>query len=198
MIFNTSIGFNVETKDVKYLDAGIHENVDLVSAKQDRSTNGNEYIEILFERDGAKVSQTEYEPKKFGDESDESLQAKADGQVKRIMQILKCFYPKEVLVFTGDSFAGFAAWVVALINNAPKTKVRLKVVYGNNGFTGLPRYYKYTFIEPMTISSSDSKISQLSIDKFERQVLDTEPEAETSASVFGATSKTATVEDSPF
>lgn len=198
MIFNTKVGFDVETKDVKFLHAGIHEDVDLMGAKNDKSPNGNDYIEIQFEKNGAKLSQTEYEPKKFGDESDESLQAKADGQIKRIMQILLCFYPKEVLSFTGDSFSSFASWVVALLNNAPKTKVRLKVVYGNTGFTGLPRYNKYTFIEPMTISSADSKISELTIDRFEKPSVDAEPEAETASSVFSIPTTQPMLSDTPF
>lgn len=94
MIFNTNVGFDVQTKDVKYLEAGIHENVKLVSARIAQSSNGNNFIEFLFDKNGAKTTHTEYEPKKYGDETDESLQSKVDGQVSRIIQILKCFYKK--------------------------------------------------------------------------------------------------------
>lgn len=40
----------------------------------------------------------------------------------------------------------FGGWVVALVNNAPDIKLRVKIVYNDSGFAGLPRYSKYTFL----------------------------------------------------
>lgn len=197
MIFNTNVGFDVQTKDVKYLEAGIHENVKLVSARIAQSSNGNNFIEFLFDKNGAKTTHTEYEPKKYGDETDESLQSKVDGQVSRIIQILKCFYKKELLNYTADSFMSFGGWVVALVNNAPDIKLRVKIVYNDSGFAGLPRYSKYTFIEPMTVSDSDSKIVKLGIDRFERPVADKEEPAESAASVFSTGANTHISQDQP-
>ena len=130
--YSTINAFNVEMKDVKFLSAGIHENVALVGAKFATSPNGNKFIELTFNKDGATLTHTEYEPTKFGDESDDSLQGKIDSQVKRLMQILKIYYTREQLSYSVADFTGFANWIVALINSADKTKLlRLKVVYNS-------------------------------------------------------------------
>ena len=200
MIFNTSTAFSVETKDVKYMRAGIHENVSLLGVKMEKAPTGILFIEFLFGKDGATLSHTEYEPTRFDDETDSKFQERVDKQVKRIMQIMKCFYTKEQLMFTADSFATYGNWVVSLMNSADKeTKLRLKVVYGNSGYTTLPRYANYTFVEPMSISSVDSKIVELKIDVFTRpEVGDTEKAVKSSAEVFSAPEPTKPETDLPF
>ena len=200
MIFNTSTAFNAETKDVKYIKAGIHENIELLGAKMEKSQQGVLFIEFLFGKDGATLSHTEYEPTRFDDETDSKFQERVDKQVKRIMQIMKCFYTKEQLMFVADSFAAYGNWVVSLMNSADKnTKLRLKVVYGNSGYTTLPRYANYTFIEPMSISSIDSKIVELKIDVFTRpEVGDTEKSTKSSAEVFSPSEPTKSESDLPF
>lgn len=188
MIFNTSTSFNVEMKDIKYIPGGIHENVSLIGARFDKSPNGNSFIEFNFGKDGATLKHTEYEPSRYNDQSDAELQAKVDGQISRIMQIMKCFYTKEQLNYTADSFSTFANWVVALVNSADKSNlVRIKSVYNQNGFTSLPRYSKYTFIEPMSIEKNNSKIVELGIDVFERPAIaDKEKATSTANEVFSS------------
>ena len=189
MIFNTSTGFNVEMKDVSFLDAGIHENVALAGVRFDRSPNGNLFIEFKFSKNGMSFTHTEYEPTKFGDEPDEKLQEKADTQVKRIMQIMKVWYSLSVLSFTASNFETFGNWVATMMNAADKSiLVRIKVVYNNSGYTGLPRYWKYTFIESMAVEAKNSKIKELGIDLFQRpEAGDKEVESKTSSQVFSAT-----------
>lgn len=160
--------------DVNYIPVGINENVVLKSAKLDKSPlKGNPFIEILFEKDGAILSQTEYKPIQFDNMTKEDLQKKVDTQFSRMMQILLCFYTDEQLVFTGSSFEEFAKEVVDYLNNADKTKLlKVKVVYNNKGYTTLPNYAKYTFIEPMVLDEGKkSAISELSIDKFTKPVI---------------------------
>ena len=201
MIFNTSTGFNVEMKDVSFLDAGIHENVALAGVRFDRSPNGNLFIEFRFSKDGMSFTHTEYEPTRFGDEPDERLQEKADAQVKRITQIMKVWYDQSMLSYIANNFEAFGNWVATMMNAADKSILaRIKVVYNNSGYTGLPRYWRYTFIESMAIDIKDSKIKELKIDLFQRpESGDNEIESKSSAQVFSTTVGTAVPnDDMPF
>ncbi len=169
MVFSTNNAFSIEKKDIKFIDAGIHENVTLEKARHDKSPNGNEFIEFTFSKDGASMTHTEYAPQKFNDQSEEEFNTKVNKQVARILQIMEVFYDRSKLSFTADSFSSFAQWVVSLTNAINKeNKVRLKAVYNNSGYTSLPKYSVYTFIEPMTISETNSKIKRLGIDTFTR------------------------------
>lgn len=162
----------IAKNDIKYIPVGIQENVALKSAKVTTSPNGNLFLEITFEKDGATLTQTEWKPTKFGNMSDEDLQKKEDTQFSRMMQILLCFYKDEELIFNATSFEGWAEEVANYLNRADKSKLlRMKVVYNNKNYTTLPTYAKYTFIEPMSISKEESSIIELGIDKFTRSVI---------------------------
>lgn len=162
----------IAKNDIKYIPVGIQENVALKSAKVTTSPNGNLFLEITFEKDGATLTQTEWKPTKFGNMSDEDLQRKEDTQFSRMMQILLCFYKDEELIFNATSFEGWAEEVANYLNRADKSKLlRVKVVYNNKNYTTLPTYAKYTFIEPMSIPKEESSIIELGIDKFTRSVI---------------------------
>ena len=77
MIFNTNTAFNIQKKDVKFLDAGIHEDVSLEKVRHDRSPNGNMFIEFTFAKDGTFMTHTEYEPTKFQDQTDAEFEKKS-------------------------------------------------------------------------------------------------------------------------
>ena len=159
----------VVKKDIKYIPAGIHENVALKDARMSVSPTGRNFIEVVFEKDGATLTHTEWEPKRSSIDTNETFQTKEDNQFSRILQILSCFYNDENLVFNATTFKEWATEVVRYLVNADKTKlVRIKVVYNDRGYTTLPQYAVYTFIEPMTVT--DSKIVELGIDKFTRPV----------------------------
>ena len=162
----------IEKNDTKYIPAGIQENVALKSARVTTSPQGNMFLEIVFEKDGATLTQTEWKPTKFGNMTEEDLQKKEDTQFSRMMQILLCFYKDEELIFNATSFADWAAEIADYLNKADKSKLlRVKIVYNNKGYTTLPTYAKYTFIEPMSVSKEDSAIVELGIDKFTRPVV---------------------------
>lgn len=163
----------ITKNDVKFIPAGIHENVTLKSARVDKSPNGNSFIEIIFEKDGATLTQTEWKPSKFGDMTDEQVQKKEDTQFSRMMQILLCFYKDEELVFDGATFEDFSNTVVNYLNRADKSKLlRVKIVYNDKGYTTLPAYAKYTFIEPMALpEGKTSSIAELKIDNFVKPVV---------------------------
>lgn len=172
MIYSTELANQIQESKNKYLEAGIHDNVKFVSARVDKSINGNIFIEFKFEKDEQTMTHTEWESTKKPMESEEDFQNRANRQVKRILQILSCFYPKEALVFAGSSFSEFANWVVNLLNATNKDiLLRVKIVYNNKGYTTLPNYCKFTFIEPMNLPEGQvSKITELNIDVFVRPI----------------------------
>ena len=163
--------------DVKFIPAGIHENVTLKSARVAESPTGLKFLEIVFEKNGATLTQTEWKPTKFEGMDDSALQRKEDTQFSRMMQILLCWYSDEQLVFNGTSFEEFSQEVVNYLNNADKSKkLRVKIVYNDKGYTTLPSYTRYTFIEPMVLPEGQtSNITELRIDNFTKPVVaDTE------------------------
>lgn len=163
----------IVSNDSKYLDAGIHDNVKVEEASVRKSPTDKTFLEIKFTKDGKVMTHTEWEARKRDDETTESHEAKCDRQVSRMLQILKCFYPKESLVFTGSSFKEFVDWVAAMINAADKNKlVKVKIVYNDSGYTTLPKYSAFQFIEPMVLPEGEtSKITKLGIDLFERPIV---------------------------
>jgi hypothetical protein len=171
-MYSKERALTIAKKDVKFIPTGIIENVTLKSARVAKSPTGKDFLEITFEKEGATLTQTEWKPTKFEGMTDEQLQAKEDTQFSRMMQILLCFYKNEELVFNGTSFEEFANEVVTYLNNADKSKLlRVKVVYNKDGYTTLPSYAKYTFIEPMVLpEGSTSAIVELGIDQFTKPI----------------------------
>lgn len=156
MIYSTDLANQVtltnNSNNTKYLEAGIHDNVKFTSVKIAVSPTGKNFIEFRFEKDGKELVHTEWEPKERVEDTEEQNQNKATNQVTRINRILRCFYPKEVLNFTGSSYKEFTNWVVAMLNAANKdTLLKVKVVYNKDGYTTLPSYVKFAAIEPMNI-----------------------------------------------
>ena len=87
---------------------------------------------------------------------------------------MKCFYDEDKLQFEGESFKEYAKWVVGLLSadNIKDKALRVKVVYNDKGYTTLPKYAKYTFIEPMsTVDAGGSMITKLGIDLFEKPIV---------------------------
>jgi len=161
-------------KDVAHLSAGIEDNVLLTAVRFDKSANGNMFIEFKFEKEGKTLTHTEWEPTKRDDETEESFQNKCDNQFSRIEQIMKCYYPNpEDRQFVGENFTQFAQWVTNMLNKADlNTLLRVKIVYNNGGYTTLPKYAKYTFIEPMSlVNENKSVIVKLGIDQFEKPIV---------------------------
>lgn len=174
MLYSKDRAVNIVKSDIKFIPAGINENVVLKSVKTDKSPNGNYFLEFTFEKDGATLTHTEWEPK-MGNfvTTQEQLEQKTDNQYSRMLQILTCYYPLDILNFNGESFKEFAEWIVQLLNAADKNKkLRVKVVYNNKGYTTLPSYAKYTFVEPMELpEGKKSAITQLNIDQFTKPVV---------------------------
>lgn len=174
MAYSKERAANISKSDIKYIPAGIIENVVLKSIKAVESPNGNPFLEFIFEKDGATLTHTEWEPTLGGFvTTEEQLQNKMDRQYSRMLQILSCFYKDEELNFNGESFKEFSQWICEMLNKADKSKkLRVKIVYNDKGYTTLPNYAKYTFIEPMELPEGQSSaITMLNIDQFTKPVV---------------------------
>lgn len=175
-MYSSSRAKQIVKKDVAFLTAGIHDNTYLTGVRYETSIQGNSFIEFKFEKDGKIMTHTEWEPSKTtprGELSQEEFDLKLDNQYKRIEQILLCFYKEEELQFEDGNFKEFANWVIKMLNtdNVKQTPVRVKVVFNEKGYTTLPRYARYTFIEPMSVTEEKSVIAKLGIDNFDKPII---------------------------
>lgn len=194
---------NIAKRDVKYISAGIQENVTIKDIRVDVSPTGKQFLEITFEKDSARMIHTEYEPR-FNEytKTEEELQTKQTNQYSRMLQLLTCFYKNEEIDFNGSSFKEFAEYIKDMLDKADKSKkLRVKIVYNKDGFTTLPNYAKYTFIEPMELPEGQTTaIVQLSIDCFVKPVIADKEEKNTNpfSSNTSTTAAATATDDLPF
>lgn len=153
-----------------FLEAGIHENAELKSVEFKTLDSGTKFIAFYFEdTNGYKMSHTEYEPKQTPGSTDEQYHDKVANQISRIKQIVTKFIPDEEFIIEVDTFDAFGKRVISLLGERyVGKKIRIKVVYSDKGYTTLPRYWKFQFIESMDIPQDKSKIRILSIDNISR------------------------------
>lgn len=176
-MYSSSRAKKIVKNDVAFLSAGIHDNVHLIGIRYETSIQDNSFIEFKFEKEGRIMTHTEWEPRKktaFGELTQEEFELKCDKQFSRVKQILECFYDEDKLQFEGESFKEYAKWVVGLLSadNIKDKALRVKVIYNDKGYTTLPKYAKYTFIEPMsTVDAGESMITKLGIDLFEKPIV---------------------------
>jgi len=195
-----------------YMDSGIHENVEMDRVEYGKSDKGNEFIAFYFkDASGAQVSKTEWpvrEPdydKVDNEEDREKLKNMYESMVTNQMARIKhiCvdsgYVENDKFVFEADTFEKFAKSIIDILNDSYKgKKVRIKVVYDRNNFTSLPSYTRYVWIEPMSISSEESKMRILSIDKMERTRPDREPVDSNPFDNSSTKSESTNKEDLPF
>jgi hypothetical protein len=176
-MFSTNKAKQLEKNDVDFLEAGIHENVKFTGVRIGQGNRNNAFIEFSFEKDGKRFTHTEWEPIK-GALSNEAFEKKQTNITARAVEIMRCFYDDAMLNFEGETFSEFIQWVKTLLDNADTSKlVRLKVVYNDNGYTSLPSYTRFTWIESMSVAKEHSKIKELGIDKFTRPEIRPEMES---------------------
>lgn len=208
MIYSTELAGKVTVtgNNSKYLEAGIHDNVKFTGVRTAVSPTGINFIEFRFEKDGKELLHTEWEPSKREGDTEEQNQSKVTNQVTRIIRIMNCFYPKNILNFNGNSYKEFAEWVVTMLNSANKDiLLKLKVVYNPKGYTTLPSYVKFAFIEPMVLPEgfydkeinpeNTSMIKELSIDQFTKPIV---ADKETKVDDLSSVSNSEAANDLPF
>lgn len=173
-MYNVTIDLPSEQKEAGFLDAGIHENIEMTEIRYEKNEAGSEFIAFSFVNPitGEKGSHTEWKARA---NTPEELANKEMNQMSRIKQIALCFIPKEKFVFSAISFEDFAKKTIALIGDAYKgVKLRAKFVYSNGRYTSLPNYWKFRFIERMDNNGNygqevvKTQIKVLSIDKMTR------------------------------
>jgi hypothetical protein len=178
---------NTELSTSNYMEAGIHENVELTKVEYGVSPNNSEKEFIAFyfnDETGTQLSHTEWKPKDGFDTTPKTIA----NQIARIKQIVcgplqynknNVLINPESITFLHpdkynidvDNFKDFATKTISLLGDTFKGKlVRIKAVYSNTGYITLPSYSKFAFIEPMTISLDKSKIRILSMDKITRPI----------------------------
>ena len=146
-----------------YMPVGINENVTLKEVNVNKTQNGRDFLEIIFENEqGQTATMTEWKNEKnMWIKTDEDLQRRDDAQFGRILQVIDAVKGEHV-DFEGNSFVEMINWVKSQLNanlseggtlNHP---VRLKVIYDKNGYTKVSNLG--VFVEPMSITESQIKL----------------------------------------
>ena len=152
---------NNEEFNSSYMPVGINENVTLKEVNVSKTTNGRDFLEIIFENEqGQTATMTEWKNEKnMWIKTDEDLQRRDDAQFGRILQVIHCYYPKEQVNFEGSSFVEMINWVKQTFNAVTEKKaypLHLKVVYDKNGYTKVSNLG--VFVEPMSVTESQIKL----------------------------------------
>ena len=140
-----------------YMPVGINENITLKEVNVNKTQNGRDFLEIIFENEqGQTATMTEWKNEKnMWIKTDEDLQRRDDAQFGRILQVfdaVKGGHPD----FEGSSFVEMINWVKTNLADGENSKVRLKVVYDKNGYTRVSNLG--VFVEPMSITESQIKL----------------------------------------
>lgn len=142
-----------------YMPVGINDNVTLKEVNVNKSPQGKDYLEFVFQNEeGKTASFTEWKNEKnTWIKTDEDLQNRDNKQFGRILQIVKCF--KNDPEFEGSSFIEMINWVkttLTTIGEWDKTLLRLKVIYDKKGYTTVSKNGIY--VEPMNTEESQIKL----------------------------------------
>lgn len=153
-----------------YMPVGINDNVTLKEVNVNKSPQGKDYLEFVFQdEEGKTASFTEWKNEKnTWIKTDEDLQNRDNKQFGRILQIIKCF--KNDPEFEGSSFVEMINWVkttLTTIGEWDKTLLRLKVIYDKKGYTTVSKNGIY--VEPM--STEESQIKLWKNDLLERPIV---------------------------
>lgn len=143
------------------MPVGINENVTLKEVNVNRTENGRDFLEIIFENEnGQTATMTEWKNEKnMWIKTDEELQKRDDQQFGRILQVIHCYYPKEQVNFEGSSFSEMINWVKQTFDAVTEKSaypLRLKVVYDKKGYTKVSSLG--IFVEPMSVEQSQIKL----------------------------------------
>ena len=135
-----------------FIPAGIHEDVSLHEVKVKDTPSGTKVFEVSYRKDNKTTYQTEWLHPEDPVERQEKVAAK-------ILCVLKAFFSQETIdKIEVENVLDLAIKAEAALNSVKDaTKLRTKFVYVKDKVT-IPRYSKFTWIEPMTIPKEESKI----------------------------------------
>lgn len=148
---------NNEEFNSSYMPVGINENVTLKEVNVNRTVNGRDFLEFIFENAaGQTATMTEWKNEKnMWVKSDEDLQNRDNQQFGRILQVIDAVNGNHN-DFEGATFLEMINWVKSQFVTIADTKTRLKVVYDKKGYTKVSTLG--TFVEPMTTETSQIKL----------------------------------------
>lgn len=150
---------NNEEFSSNYMPVGINENVTLKEVNCNKTPQGKDFLEIVFENEqGQTATMTEWKNEKGQYiKSDEDLQRADNTQFGRICQILDCFYPQRPDAEL-STFKEMIDWTKQMLDPmvATKKKLRLKVIYDKKGYTKVSKLG--IFVEDMSITNSQIKL----------------------------------------
>lgn len=159
-----------------YMPVGINENVTLKEVNVNKSPQGRDFLEIIFENEqGQTATMTEWKNEKnMWIKTDEELQNRDNQQFGRILQVIDAVNGNHS-DFEGSSFVEMINWVKTQLVSNTGNKLRLKVNYDKKGYTRVSSYG--IFVEPMSVEESQIKLWKS--DLLERPIVaDTEPAAD--------------------
>ena len=145
-----------------YMPVGINENVTLKEVNVNKTQNGRDFLEIIFENEhGQTATMTEWKNEKnMWIKTDEDLQRRDDAQFGRILQVINSACDIADPEFEGSSFVEMINWVKEqlkpALNNNEGNHMRLKVVYDKNGYTKVSNLG--VFVERMGVEESQIKL----------------------------------------
>lgn len=150
-----------------YMPVGINENVTLKEVNVNKSPQGRDFLEIVFENaSGQTATLTEWKNEKnMWIKTDEELQNRDDQQFGRLLQVIDAVKGGHN-DFEGSSFVEMINWVKMCLCDGESQNVRLKVVYDKKGYTKVSSLG--IFVEPM--STEESQIKLWKNDLLERPV----------------------------
>ena len=188
---------NNEEFSSSYMPVGINENVALKEVNVNKTPNGRDFLEIIFENEnGQTATMTEWKNEKNQwIVTDEDLQRRDDAQFGRILQVIDAVKGGHN-DFEGSSFVEMINWAKSCIEDGDNDNVRLKVVYDKKGYTKVSSLG--IFVEPMSVTESQIKLWKN--DLLERPVVaDVEPAADPLSVAATPVTETSTgADDLPF
>ena len=140
-----------------YMPVGINENVTLKEVNVNKTPNGRDFLEIIFENEqGQTASITEWKNEKNQwIVTDDDLQKRDNQQFGRILQVIDAVKNSHG-DFEGSSFVEMINWVKEQLVEEDSKLLRLKVVYDKNGYTKVSNLG--VFVESMGVTESQIKL----------------------------------------
>jgi hypothetical protein len=187
---------NNEEFSSSYMPVGINENITLKEVNVNKTPNGRDFLEIIFENEaGQTATMTEWKNEKnMWIKTDEDLQRRDNQQFGRILQVIDAFKGGHN-DFEGSSFIEMITWAKMCLNDGESGTVRLKVTYDKNGYTQVSK--NGIFVESMGVTESQIKLWKN--DLLEHPIVaDREPAADPLSVTAAPVTETTGADDLPF
>ena len=179
------------------MPVGINENVTLKEVNVNKTPQGRDFLEIIFENEsGQTATMTEWKNEKNQwIVTDEDLQRRDNQQFGRILQVIDAVKGGHN-DFEGSSFIEMITWAKMCLNDGDNSPIRLKVTYDKKGYTQVSK--NGIFVESMGVTESQIKLWKT--DLLERPIVaDKEPVADPLSVAATPVTETSTgADDLPF